>query len=207
MKLTNEDIAVDIEKLPERTDLQGLFQRPAPLHIEIGSGKGTFLLNQAKAYPQFNYLGIEWANKFYKHSVDRMRRWNMTNVRILRADARDFITRCIADGAIAAFHVYFPDPWPKKRHHKRRMITPANVMQFARCLAHAGQLRIATDHADYFEAITDVLKRQPATAGLFEEIDFHPTDAADPGEWVGSNFERKYRIEGRPTYTTALQKK
>ena len=87
--------------------MQSLFSRQAPLHIEIGSGKGTFLLNQAKAHPEFNYLGIEWANKFYLYSVDRIRRWQVQDVRFLRTDARDFIKRYIADGCVDTLHVYF----------------------------------------------------------------------------------------------------
>ncbi|MBN1436932.1 MAG: tRNA (guanosine(46)-N7)-methyltransferase TrmB [Sedimentisphaerales bacterium] len=207
MPLTNEDIAVNLDNLPENNNLESLFQRPAPLHLEVGSGKGTFLLNQAKAHPEFNYLGIEWANKFYLYSVDRMRRWQIDNVRVLRTDARDFINRYIADACIDTFHVYFPDPWPKKRHHKRRFFTPANILQVHRCLRPGGFLRAATDHADYFQAISELMLQDPKIAPLFEPIDFHPTASADPGEWVGSNFERKYIKEGRQFYTIALAKR
>ena len=206
LSLTSENVAVDLDNYGPPIDLQRLFSRAAPLHLEIGSGKGTFLLNYARQHPEINLLGIEWANKYYRYSVDRMRRWQITNVRILRADAREFIAAYLPDQCIAAFHIYFPDPWPKKRHHKRRFFQPAVLNQVARCLTSDGQLRTATDHAEYFEIISDLLQNHPETARHFEPIEFFPSEAADPGEWVGSNFERKYRKEGRNIYTLAVRK-
>jgi len=187
-------------------DLQSLFRQDHPLHIEVGSGKGTFLLNQAQVNPGINFLGIEWANKFYRYSVDRMRRWQITNVRLLRTDARDFIGHCLPAESVAVFHVYFPDPWPKKRHHKRRFFTENNILELARCLEPAGELRTATDHAEYFAAISHLLLGESRTARMFKQIEFFPADAADPGEWVGSNFERKYLKKGRKIYTLAVKK-
>jgi len=207
MVLTDEDIALNIDNLGQPMDLDRAFPRSAPVEIEVGSGKGTFLLNQAKAHPAANYLGIEWANAYYRHCVDRMRRWQMSNVRVLRADAREFIGRHLADESVQTFHVYFPDPWPKKRHHKRRFFAPATVIQVARCLKPGGQLRTATDHAGYFEVISELLLRDPQVRLLFEPVDFLPTESADAGEWVGSNFERKYQKEGRAFYTLALRKR
>ena len=206
MVVTNEDIAIDLDKCIAGIYLEELFNRTAPFHLEIGSGKGTFLLNEARAHPELNYLGIEWANEFYRYSVDRIRRWGLTNVRILRADARDVIGRFLPDESIAVLHIYFPDPWPKKRHHKRRFFTPANLRHVLRCLIIGGELRLATDHADYFVIINDLLLRDSQIAPLFRKIDFLPADAADQGEWVGTNFERKYLREGRRIYTLAVEK-
>ncbi|MBN1766271.1 MAG: tRNA (guanosine(46)-N7)-methyltransferase TrmB [Sedimentisphaerales bacterium] len=206
MPITNEDISLDIDKCIAPLELQDIFFRPGPVQIEIGSGKGTFLLNQARAHPEVNYLGIEWANKYYRYSVDRMRRWQMGNVRILRADAREFIGRFLPDESVQTYHVYFPDPWPKKRHHKRRFFCPDTIFTVLRTLLPAGFLRIATDHADYFQVITEVLRDHQEIAPRFEQVDFYPTDSADVGEWVGSNFERKYLREGRKIYTLALRK-
>lgn len=202
-----DEIAVDLDKYSLPMDLSCLFGRSGPVHIEVGSGKGTFVLNQAKLHPEINFLGIEWANQFYRYCVDRICRWEMENVRILRTDARDFIGRYVKDETVAALHIYFPDPWPKKRHHKRRFFATENILQVARILVKGGELRAATDHADYFEIISDVLLRQPKTADLFEEIEFYPAASANPGEWVGSNFERKYIKEGRKFYTIAVRKR
>jgi len=202
-----EEIIVDLDKFIPPMDLGVLFGRSGPVHIEVGCGKGTFILNQAKRHPEINFLGIEWANEFYRYCADRMRRWEMANVRILRADAREFIGRFVKDSSVGAFHVYFPDPWPKRRHQKRRFFTPENIRQVWRCLVGGGQLRTATDHAEYFEIMSQVLLQEPGIAELFEPVEFYPADAADPGEWVGSNFERKYMKEGRPIYTLAVKKR
>ena len=187
-------------------DLERLFGGAGPIHIEVGAGKGTFLLNQAKTRLEVNYLGIEWANKYYRYSVDRMRRWQMPNIRILRTDARYFIERYLPDECVNTYHIYFPDPWPKKRHHKRRFFQPTNVAQLVRTLICGGEIRTATDHTEYFEIISNLLLRDSTFANLFETIDFLPADTAEPGEWVGSNFERKYLQQGRPIHTLALRK-
>lgn len=207
MTLTDNDIAVNLESLAGPTDLQELFDHPGPIHLEIGSGKGTFLLNQAKKHPDINFFGIEWANKYYRHSVGRMRRWQMNNIRILRGDAREFIAKYLSDGCLQALHIYFPDPWPKKRHHKRRFFTQDNLLQVIRCLEVGGELRVATDHADYYGVICDVMLGQDVVAKCFTEIEFCPTDAASDGELVGSNFERKYIKDRRKIYTMALRKR
>jgi len=191
------------ENLDGKIDFVRIFGRPGPVHIEIGTGKGTFLLNQARAQPGDNFLGIEWARKYYRYAVDRIGRWGLTNVRIIRTDAAAFLADFIPDNSVECFHIYFPDPWPKKRHHKRRFICPANLEHLVRCLKTGGQLKIATDHADYFEVIKTVLTTRNEK---LQEIDFLPTAGAEASEWVGTNFERKYLKDQRPIYTLAVRK-
>ncbi|MFC1783568.1 tRNA (guanosine(46)-N7)-methyltransferase TrmB [Planctomycetota bacterium] len=206
MALTNTDIAVDLDNYSPPMDLERLFGGSEPIHIEVGAGKGTFLLNQARSCPEVNYLGIEWANKYYRYSVERMRRWQVPNVRILRTDARYFIERYLPDECVNTYHIYFPDPWPKKRHHKRRFFLPDNLAHLVRSLVIGGELRTTTDHAEYFEIIRNLLLPDSTSAALFEPIDFLPANTAHPGEWVGSNFERKYLKQDRPIYTLAVRK-
>ena len=196
-------VALKPEDLDGKIDFARIFGRKGHVHIEIGVGKATFLLNQARALPDDNFLGIEWARKYYRYAVDRIGRWRLNNVRIIRTDAAQFLAGSIPDSSIICFHIYFPDPWPKKRHHKRRFFNSANLDQLLRCLIPAGTIRIATDHADYFEQIQKVISSHSQT---LEKIDFLPTAGADTGEWVGSNFERKYRKENRTIYTLALKK-
>ena len=196
-------VALRCEDLEGTIDFIRIFGRPGPVHVEIGTGKGTFLLNQARAQPGDNFLGIEWARKYYRYAVDRIGRWGLTNVRIIRTDAAAFLADLVPGDSVDCFHVYFPDPWPKKRHHKRRFICGANLEQLIRCLKIDGQLRIATDHADYFEQIQGVLA---ARSEELQEIEFLPTAGADQGEWVGTNFERKYLKDQRPIYTIAARK-
>ncbi len=202
----NFTVAISPDNLVGQIDFSSVWTQNAPIELEIGSGKGTFLVAQAKAFPDINFLGIEWANKFYKYAVDRMERWGLSNVRLLRTDAAIFIRQHVPDASIQMFHLYFPDPWPKKRHHKRRFFCDENLAQIHRILKPAGIINIATDHENYFEQMTDVANRV-IQAGTFDEISFiHPAGAKD-GELVGTNYERKYIKEGRNTYTLALQKK
>ncbi len=191
------------EDLNEKIDFMQIFGRSAPIHIEVGSGKGAFLLNQAKAQLDVNFLAIEWANKYYRYAVDRIGRWGLTNVRIIRTDAVDFIARFVPADSIECFHVYFPDPWPKKRHHKRRFINSPNLEQLMRCLKKGGTVKIATDHAEYFQQIQSVLSEQ---RDKLEKIDFLTPNGINDGQCVGTNFERKYIREQRPIYTIAARK-
>ncbi|MBE0535625.1 MAG: tRNA (guanosine(46)-N7)-methyltransferase TrmB [Phycisphaerae bacterium] len=186
-------------------DFAQIYGRNAPLHVEIGSGKGAFLLSEARARPECNFLGIEWASKYYLHTVDRIGRWGLTNVRIIRTDVAAFLPECVPDASVAAFHIYFPDPWPKKRHHKRRFVCPENTDQMIRCLQPGGLINIATDHAGYFDQIRSTLDAAIA-AGRLQPAEFVRAAAAEPGEYVATNYERKYLKTGKPIFTAAARK-
>jgi tRNA (guanine-N7-)-methyltransferase len=195
-------VSLKPEDLNEKMDFADIFGRFGPVHIEIGSGKGTFLVNQAKAQPQVNFLGIEWANKYYRYAVDRIGRWGLANVKVIRAEAALFIEDHISGTSVDCFHIYYPDPWPKKRHHKRRFINKENTDQIIRCLKPEGIIRIATDHEEYWQQIQQVIKPRKE----FEEIKFTPTASAESGELVGTNYERKYIKEKRTVFTLAVKK-
>jgi len=208
-----------LEDLDGQIDFVRVFGRPGLVHIEIGTGKATFLLNQAKAQPHINFLGIERANKYYRYAIDRIGRWGLNNVRIIRTDAATFLADFVPDSSVDCFHIYFPDPWPKRRHHKRRFFCHANLQHLIRCLRSDGQLRIATDHLDYFEWIQSLIAAQSERPfgsasldfardrqGRLEEIEFPlPADASN-GELTGTNYERKYLKDKRPIYTIAVRK-
>ncbi|MBN1510338.1 MAG: tRNA (guanosine(46)-N7)-methyltransferase TrmB [Sedimentisphaerales bacterium] len=197
------DVVVKPEELRGPIDFVRVFGRSGPTDIEIGSGKGTFLVSQAKAQPHTNFVGIEWARKYWRHAIDRVGRWGLTNVRIVRADAPVFLRDFVPEGSVDCFHVYFPDPWPKKKHHKRRFLQPSNVELLLRLLKPGGTIRIATDHADYFEQIT---KTASVLSDRLEEIEFPRPAGAREGELTGTNYERKYIKDGRPVYSIALRK-
>ncbi|HUT29919.1 MAG TPA: tRNA (guanosine(46)-N7)-methyltransferase TrmB [Sedimentisphaerales bacterium] len=196
-------VALAAEELAGEIDFARVFGRAGPVHIEIGCGKGTFLLNQARAQPEANFLGIEWANRYYRYAVDRMGRWGLTNVRMIRTDAAAFLAEYVSARSVDCFHIYFPDPWPKKRHHKRRFFSAANLDRLLQALRIGGAIRVATDHAEYFETITQLFE---ANTNRLAPTDFLPTAAADVGEWVGTNFERKYLKQNRPIFTIAVTK-
>jgi tRNA (guanine-N7-)-methyltransferase len=178
-----------------RIDPREWFQDPAgPLQIEIGSGKGTFLVQQTALEPKASFLGIEQAGDFYRYAADRIRRHGLKNVRVLHADANEFIRFWCDDGVAAGIHVYFSDPWPKKRHHKRRVINDQSLRDFHRVLAPGGWVHLVTDHDQLWAWYEDHADRH---ADLFDRRAFEAPASARPGEMVGTNYERKYEPEGR----------
>lgn len=191
------------EDLNGKIDFVRIFGRSGPVHIEIGSGSGTFLLNQAKAMPDDNFLGIERANKYYRYAVDRIGRWGLKNVRIIRTEAAGFIAEFLPDNCVNCYHIYFPDPWPKKKHHKRRLLRPDNLYQLIRTLKTDGQIKIATDHSDYFQEIKQLTA---AKSKKLEEVEFLPNSGVNNGEKTGTNYERKFLKRNKNIYTIALRK-
>ena len=202
--LSKESLGLKPEDVDGKIDFVQIFGRSGPVHIEVGTGKAAFLLNQAKAQPQVNFLGIERANKYYRYSVDRIGRWAVTNVRITRTDAAAFLADSVPDNSVDCFHIYFPDPWPKRRHHKRRLLCDANLEHLIRCLKTGGTLRVATDNADYFQEIEKLVA---AESDRLEEIQFIPAAGAKEGELTGTNYERKYIKDKREIYTLAVRKR
>jgi tRNA (guanine-N7-)-methyltransferase len=191
-----------------RLDLRGWFPpelRGNPLELEIGSGKGTFLVQQAAEVPGagVNYIGIEWSLPFWKFAADRCRRRGLENVRVVRAEAGAFVRQYVPDGCLRQVHIYFPDPWPKKRHNKRRLIQAPFLRELHRVLQAEGLIRIVTDHDDYFAWI---LEHAGQVTDFFGQLPFDKPCSAAEGEVVGTNFERKYRREGRPFHAVTLRK-
>ena len=179
-------------------DLGEMFGNTRPVELEIGTGKGTFLLARAAARPELNFLGLEWARAYCHYAADRVRRAGLKNVRLLRADATPFFEACLPDACLWRLHIYFPDPWPKRRHHRRRLIQRSFLEQIHRTLRPGGQLIAVTDHQGYFEHIRRVLLEAPG----FAPIPF-PKMTGGEDELVGTNFERKYIAQGRPFYWLA----
>ena len=202
-------VGVDQEQLPPfdqgPLDLAGWFADAADrtLELEVGSGKGTFLVQQASQTPEVNYIGVEYARSFWRHAADRCRRHGLDNVRVVCIDAEVFVRRYAPDGCFRQAHVYFPDPWPKKRHNKRRLIQEPFLRQLHRTLKPAGQVRLATDHQGYFEWMGEHAQK---VADLFDRRPFETPLSAGDGELAGTNFERKYRREGRPFFAMTLHK-
>lgn len=201
-ELIVEPIGLDVDKLPRPLDWQELFGNDHPVELEIGSGKGTFLTEQAKARPEVNFLGIEWARWFWRYASDRLRRHGCMNVRTVRAEATFFLAEFVPPQSISVLHIYFPDPWPKARHHKRRLIQPKFVPLMRRIMKPGGRVQVVTDHQGYFEENIDPAIR---AAEGFAVVDYNRPGSAGDGEFVGTNFERKYAREGRPFYAIAAE--
>jgi tRNA (guanine-N7-)-methyltransferase len=198
-KLTFDDVSVPLDVI-ESLEWSALFGNDRPVEVEIGCGKGGFLLNRARAHPEINLLGIEWANEFYRYAVDRICRWAIPNVRILRTDASYFVRKKCPRESLSALHVYHPDPWPKRRHWKRRLIQKPFVDAAADCLIDGGRWAVQTDHAEYFEQIRALLLAHPSLA----ETTFEDEAFGVEEDRLGTNYEAKYLAEGRSIFRVAV---
>ena len=201
-ELNHEPNGLLAEQLPKPIDWPAIFGNANPVEIEIGCGKGTFLTEQARARPDANFFGIEWARFYWRYTADRLRRHACANARAIRAEAGFFLDEYVPAESVSVLHVYFPDPWPKARHHKRRLIQPTFMPKVLRILTPGGRLQVVTDHADYWAHIEPTVR---AAAGL-TVVDYNRPGSANEGEFVGTNFERKYAREGRPFYAIAAVK-
>ena len=146
---------------PTPLDKLAAFGREAPLVVEIGSGMGATTLEIAKADPATDFIAIEVHAPGVGSLLRGIEAAGLTNLRVIRHDALDVLENMIADGSLAGIHLFFPDPWPKKRHHKRRLVQPAFASLAARKLAPGGLLHAATDWPDYAEHILAVLSAEP----------------------------------------------
>jgi len=173
----------------ERIDLDAAFGRQAPRVLDIGFGDGEALVTAAARYPEIDYLGIEVHEPGIGHLLALLERSGLTNVRVIDRDAVDVIASMLSDASFDAVNVFFPDPWPKKRHHKRRLIQAGFLAAVSAALKRSGLLHIATDWADYAEQIEGLL----ATAATLERI-----PAADlDDERLGFRPPTKFETRGR----------
>jgi len=199
---------MDIELLPGR--LQGplawsvLFGNPNPVEIELGCGKGRFIIQSARQNPGVNYFGIERSAKFFRVLKLRASAAGLANIRLLRWEAAYFLGKYVPPASVQACHIYFPDPWPKKRHRKRRLVDQGFVACVATCLRPGGSLLLATDFDDYFEQMVASARACPELQEL--HIRSITPAEADP-EQAATNYERKYLLQGRTIYKAAYSKR
>lgn len=182
-------IDVDLNAVAVPLDWNELFGREAATDVEIGSGKGRFLLALAAIRPERNLLAVERAGHYHRLCCERAAKRGLSNIRLLRTTAEDLLHRLLAPSSVATLFILFPDPWPKKRHHKRRLITPGSVAAMAATLRPGGRLLVKTDHAGYADVIAEVLAGEPRLRAI---------DAAQAfAELPVTGFEHKYLDQGR----------
>lgn len=191
-------------------DLHALFRgaesSDRPLEIEIGPGKGSFLLAHAAAYPEVDLLGIEHAGEVWAYAADRVRRRGLENVRLLCADATEFVRWRVPTGSVRVIHLYYSDPWPKKRHHKNRVIQDRFLADARRILEPGGELRVVTDHDELWAWCEEHFDRWTTGEAAFERLAFKPPPWAEEGEVVGTNYERKFCSAEKRPHAAVLRK-
>ena len=191
-------IDVDLNRVTIPLSWSELFDRDAPTEVEIGSGKGKFLIELAITRPDRNILAVERSAKYHRLCCDRAARRGLTNVRLVRTTGEDLLFRLLAEGSVARFYILFPDPWPKKRHHKRRFFKADHVAAVTRALVPGGKMLVKSDHDDYARVILEVLAEAPGLAMI-------DAKAAFAGLPV-TGFEQKYLAEGRTIHTFAFER-
>jgi tRNA (guanine-N7-)-methyltransferase len=181
---------------PAPLDLADLFGNDNPVEVEVGTGRGLFLVNAGTTCPETNFLGIEYDFKEARRAARRLQKRGLANARILGADATVVLPQYLPDACAQALHVYFPDPWWKRRHKRRRVFNAEFLVQAVRILEPGGLLHAWTDVEEYFGVMRALVAANPALAALpppaerqaAHDMDYH------------TSFERKKRKLGLPIF-------
>lgn len=187
---------LELETLHESWRPDHAFDRVQPLEIEVGSGKGLFLETATGEKPGHNFVGVEVAAKYARNCAARLARWARTNGVAVHGDALLLLNRFVADRSLEAVHVYFPDPWWKKRHRKRRVMNERLLADVVRTLRQGGSLHFWTDVEEYFQESLQLIARFPqlepggeiAVAPATHDLDYL------------THFERRTRLAELPVY-------
>jgi tRNA (guanine-N7-)-methyltransferase len=185
-----------VELIPETyfapIDLVATFGRIAPLEVDLGCGDGSFLCELAQRYPERNFLGVD---KLAGRVAKTCRKvFALENVRVLNLEISYAARYLLPEASVETFYLFFPDPWPKRRHHRRRLVTRDFLDSISRALVSRGSLRIATDQRDYFEQIERTVQNHSEFM-IVGDVDLPAT-----------KFERRFRQQGAPIYRLSLQK-
>jgi tRNA (guanine-N7-)-methyltransferase len=190
------DWRVAEQALAER-GVAGIFQPelapPFELEVDLGFGRGEFVLERAAGAPRVAFLGVEYSSKRVLKLARRLARTPLANVRLVEATAERVVGELLPEACIARAWINFPDPWPKKRHHRRRMLNPAFARALTSRLRPGGELHVATDHAEYAAWIDEVLAAEPGLENLFAPDRFRGGVAGR----APTAYELAWRAEGR----------
>jgi tRNA (guanine-N7-)-methyltransferase len=192
-----------VDSSPAQLDLDALFGRRAPRVLEIGIGDGEALLELAARHPDRDYLGVEVHRPGIGHCLLGIEIHALTNIRLVSHDAVDVLEQMIPDESLTEVLLYFPDPWPKKRHHKRRIVQPAFAALVATKLRPGGLFRLATDWAPYAEYMLEVLGQHPSFVNTSPTGDYIPR----PDSRRQTKFERRGERLGHEVFDLAYRRR
>jgi tRNA (guanine-N7-)-methyltransferase len=204
IKIEAPELRLDPDRAVEAVDWLKVFGAEGPVEVEIGIGKGRFLIAAAAARPGVLHLGVEWANKYLRIAESRAVKRGLKNIRFVRVDAREMVHNAIPSGSVSAYYIFYPDPWPKKRHQKRRFLQKETALHLSRTLEPGGMLHVATDHEEYWESIEPLLDRHAAFERLAE---FGGPRFPLEVDGLMTNFEEKYLKQGRRRFRASWRRR
>jgi len=178
-------------------DWANVFAKNRPIEIDVGCGKGSFLVWAAHNNPMANFLGVDRQLDRLRKVEKKLNRLSLSNVMLIRIEASYLVGKLIRDETVTAYHSYFSDPWPKRRHHNRRLFSKDYVANLNRTLTVGGALHLATDHEDYFHAISRLVSELPT---------FVKSDRAPLPAEAQTEFERDFIAENKPIYRQSWRK-
>ena len=179
-------------------DWRDLFGVERPVEVDIGCGKGSFLLRSAQAHPEVNFLGVDRLLRRLRKIDRRIQRSGLWNARLIRVEAGYMARYLIPKTSVSAYHVYFPDPWPKRRHHERRLMSTIFLSDLHRTLLDGGVVNCATDHEEYFQWIQGEFRRTDGLVELRPEV---------LSEDVRTDFEKEFLAAGKQIFRCRWVKK
>ena len=191
-----------VEELPAPWNDEALFGRAAPLEVELGSGKGLFLATAAERKPEHNFLGLEMAHKYAHFAAARLGRQQLQHARMVDGDGLRVFREFLPSDKLTAVHVYFPDPWWKARHKKRRVMSEAFLHDAERTLLPGGTLHFWTDVEEYYHSGVESVLAHTKLAGPFAVQETAASHDLD----YRTHFERRTRLSGQPVYRAEFRK-
>jgi tRNA (guanine-N7-)-methyltransferase len=197
LKPTKQTVIVRPPSYVDRWDIHGLFAQPQPIEVELGAGDGSFFVQWAAQNPNTNFIGLERLLGRLKKIEKKSRRLGLTNVRGLRLEAVYFTEYILPRASVSAFHIYFPDPWPKRKHRQNRLINERFTELLRAALVKQGIVYLRTDDADYFSQMTRVFDANKNFTAI-------PTPERLAN--VLTDFERQFTTQGIQTNRAAYQR-
>jgi tRNA (guanine-N7-)-methyltransferase len=191
-----QNLVVQLRTILEPLDLSELFPQTQPLEVELGCGDASFLIEYARQNPGTNFLGVERLLGRIQKLDRKGRRLELKNVRGVRIESAYFLQYLLPAKSAAALHIYFPDPWPKKKHRRHRLINEGFPALARTALQPGGTVYLRTDDADYFQQMTDVF----GAAAWFKLVETSPALAA-----IATDFEREFNAQGISTLRAAYR--